>query len=115
MFLEEISAIVSQCIFEGACEALTATHQIKEGDDELAQFGSHFFVVEIKGCKAMTKAMPSNHDGLNNSLGSAFTNLKREFSGLDWEYMLDRRKGELVCDIGITHHPEHPEPLMGLW
>jgi len=89
--------------------------QIEEGGDELAQFGSHFFVLEIKGCKGMTKAIARGKETLKDCLGTALTNFQSEFSGLDWEYMMDRRKGELVCDVGITHHPQHSEPLVGLW
>jgi hypothetical protein len=81
----------------------------------LAQFGSHFFVLEIKGCKGLTKVIANGKKTLRDCLGTALTNFQSEFSGLDWEYMMDRHEGELVCDIGITHHPKHSEPLVGLW
>jgi hypothetical protein len=29
--------------------------KIKNSDDKLNHFGSHFYVLEIKGCKALTK------------------------------------------------------------
>jgi hypothetical protein len=67
-------------------------------------------VVEVKGGKHYTKTMGQEAD-LSDSLDW----LKSEFSGLDWDYMLDRDNGELLCDIGVTHHPEHSEPLVGLW
>jgi hypothetical protein len=41
--------------------------------------------------------------------------LKIEFPFLDWDYMQDPTKGEFVCDVGITFHPNSDEPLVGLW
>jgi hypothetical protein len=41
--------------------------------------------------------------------------LRREFSGLDWDYMQDRLCGELFCDLAITYHPKDPIPMVGLW
>jgi hypothetical protein len=29
--------------------------------------------------------------------------------------MKERMEGELFCDIGVTYHPEHGQPVVGLW
>jgi len=40
---------------------------------------------------------------------------RRHFIWLDWDYMLDRNEGELLCDVGVTFHANHTEALVGLW
>lgn len=45
----------------------------------------------------------------------ALSRFRQSFSGLDWAHMVDRTKGELICDVGITVQPDHEEPLVGLW
>ena len=37
------------------------------------------------------------------------------FPWLDHNYMLDRKNGELFCDVGITIHPNDRGSLVGLW
>lgn len=92
---------------------------------ELAKFGSAFYVVEIKGCKAYTKEMMEDSPELDSddempvSTGSALRcaveNLKSYYSALNWEYMFNRQHGELFLDIGITYTPAYRTPVIGLW
>lgn len=77
-------------------------------------FGSHFYVLELKGCKAFTKELVGDDD-VKDAMEKSLENLHEEFSGLDWEHMRKRELGELFCDIGITYHPKHNQPLVGLW
>ncbi len=80
------------------------------------QFGSFFFVLEVKGIKALTKEMISNHGGSTSAtLKYVLDNLRKELNSLDWNYMADRSRGELFVDLGITYHPKGGEPLVGLW
>jgi hypothetical protein len=84
----------------------------------LDHFGSHFYILEIKGCKAFTKeAVNSETQELTDTMEKVLDNLHEEFSGLDWEYMSNRQLGELFCDIGITYHPNDlgGQRLVGLW
>lgn len=85
--------------------------------EALDQFGSFFFVLQIKGTKSYSKSImeDSSSGSFGDCLHHAIDQFKKEFSTLDWEYMQDRRAGELMCDIGITFHPNSPEPLVGLW
>jgi hypothetical protein len=80
--------------------------------DNLAQFGSFFFVVENKGAKGVTHAQKGD---IKTSLRESLRKCEQSFPGLDWEYMKDRNKGELICDIGVTIQPVSKEPLVGLW
>jgi hypothetical protein len=67
----------------------------------------------MKGLKHITKR--SGNDA-KTCLMNCWLDFEREFSGLDWKYMKDHNNGgELFCDIGVTHHPRHEEPLVGLW
>jgi hypothetical protein len=82
----------------------------------LDHFGSHFYILEIKGCKAFTKEAVETV-GLKDTMEKVLDNLHEEFSGLDWEYMSERHLGELFCDIGVTYHPNNDDNrrLVGLW
>lgn len=84
--------------------------QILNSGDELAQFGSFFFVVELKGSKHLSKAETSNP---SDAIRLCFANFKTQFPGLDWNYMC--KNGTLLIDLGITHYPIDPTPLSGLW
>ncbi|KAF8324807.1 hypothetical protein F5887DRAFT_902070 [Amanita rubescens] len=92
-------------------------HEIIQDDAEghLAQFGSFFFALEIKGCKMVSQAEAHDGEELNGCLGDALNNLKEENPALDWDYMEDRRVGELLYDIGITIQPNNTFPTVGLW
>jgi hypothetical protein len=64
----------------------------------LVQFGSFFFLLDIKGIKMLTTTDdPDSCD--------PFKKLQLEFSALDWEYMVDRKNGELMLDLGVGFHP----------
>jgi hypothetical protein len=90
--------------------------KIKESDGSLDHFGSHFYVLEIKGCKALTKEVAGEEEeDVKDAMKRALDNLHEEYSGLDWKYMSDRDFGELFCDVGVTYHPEDSQPLVGLW
>ena len=39
-----------------------------------------------------------------------------EMTQFDWEYMTNRKEGELICNVGVTVQPsDDEEPLVGLW
>lgn len=87
--------------------------KIKEGGDSLAHFGSFFFVVQVKGSKRLAH---SQGRSLQGSSKEALEKFRRTFTGLDWNYMMNREEGELICDVGITVQPSFDEkPLVGLW
>ena len=89
--------------------------EIPGGD--LAKFGSAFYALEVKGCKAYTKEMVDDNSNTQaeGALKCALENLRSYYSALDWEYMLDRKRGELFLDIGVTYTPQHRIPVIGLW
>jgi hypothetical protein len=87
--------------------------KIKEGSNSMDHFGSFFFVVQIKGSKRLTHSQEAT---LNISAKEAMKNFKRLFTGLDWDYMNIPKYGQVLCDVGITIQPDHPEEeLVGLW
>jgi hypothetical protein len=87
--------------------------KIADGGDSLVHFGSFFFVVQIKGSKRATLAERAN---LNLSAQHALENFKEGYTGLDWDYMNRAKNGQLICDAGITIHPDDPtRHLVGLW
>jgi hypothetical protein len=76
-------------------------HRIVNGPDvtgNFAQFGSYFFLLDIKGIKLLTTT-----DDLDAY--DPFQNLKAEFPALDWTYMINRTNGELMLDVGVSFHP----------
>jgi len=78
----------------------------------LDQFGSFFFVVQIKGSKGVAHAQKGD---LVESMRASLDRFKESFPALNWSYMKDRRNGELICDVGVTVQPVGDEPLVGLW
>jgi hypothetical protein len=85
-------------------------HNIIEDDyDLLSMYGSFFFVVEGKGIKLLTK---DGQDGIHDSPEAA---LRHNISCLDWDTMLNCKKGELVIDVGVSFTPQSNQPLTGLW
>ena len=95
------------------CLVTTNMAQIKKGGDTLAHLGSFFFVVQVKGSKRLAHSQGSS---LGESTKEALGNFQRSFTGLDWDYMADRKEGELICDVGITIQPsDDEEELVGLW
>ena len=93
--------------------------EIKQ-DGELDHFGSEFYVVETKGCKALSKVECSVGDGvggMGESLRRALSSLKDEMGGLDWEAMMDEEKGVLYMDVAVNHCgvDSSGDELVGLW
>jgi hypothetical protein len=86
--------------------------QISDLGSDGAHFGSTFFVAEMKGGKHHTKAHGAPAE---DCLPLCFEDFLTEFSALHWDYMVAPEHGTLLIDIGITHHPIHPTPLVGLW
>ena len=84
-------------------------HEVSENNvDLLSRFGSFFFVLDARGIKMLSKQHTSGED--------AFQVLRNLVPSLDWEYMLDRTKGELYLDLGTSFHPINvSEPMVGLW
>jgi hypothetical protein len=66
----------------------------------------------MKGGKHHTKAQGSNPA---DCLRRCLVNFQRQFSGLNWEYMCCPDNGTLLIDLGVTHHPSHSVPVVGLW
>ena len=70
-------------------------------------------MVQVKGCKRLAH---SQGNSLAESTKEALGKFQRSFTGLDWDYMTDRKEGELICDVGITVQPlDDEEELVGLW
>jgi hypothetical protein len=69
-------------------------------------------VVQVKGSKGLSQAEGGT---LKTSLGRAMNRFTESFPGLDIPYMMDRKNGELIYDVGITIQPENDCPLVGLW
>lgn len=91
---------------------LNIFQQIDETPDVLSQFGSFFFVVQVKGCKGLAHVENNN---LGDGMKIALERFKQSFPALDWEYMNNRKQGELFFDLGVTIHPNHSGPLVGLY
>lgn len=68
--------------------------------------------MQIKGSKSVAH---SQEDDLETSMKECLKQFRQTFSGLDWPYMMERRNGELFCDVGVTVQPVHDEALVGLW
>jgi len=49
-------------------------------------------------------------------MGESVQRFEKSMAGLDWDYMKNRKKGELYYDVGVTVHPvRKDQPLVGLW
>jgi hypothetical protein len=89
-----------------------------DGDPELLScFGSFFLAADGRGMKLATKQCTSKTEESDSDSSHSvdFTLIQEQFSDLDWDQMLDRSKGELYLDLGISYHSSHTEPLVGLW
>ncbi|KAJ7148192.1 hypothetical protein C8R43DRAFT_952798 [Mycena crocata] len=120
--------------------------KMKENPTRLGIFGSSFFVLEIKGCKAWTSVIgptynepePGASPTSSHALGLGSTPSEDRFRspdvttaeealskamGLFWAHnpslsrneMLNRERGELFLDFGLTFHPYQHTGLVGLW
>ncbi|KAI0737445.1 hypothetical protein C8Q80DRAFT_1276446 [Daedaleopsis nitida] len=84
-------------------------------NNNLAQFGSFFFVLDLKNYKLATR-MPLSRITHNST---PWTLLKEACPRLALNHMLDRANGELSVDIVFAFHPNHAttmeHPVVGLW
>lgn len=71
------------------------------------RFRSHFYVLEAKGIKLHTMSPADEGPQL-------WRKLQQRFPALDLEYMMDRKNGELILDIGFGFQPVTRTPLVGL-
>ncbi|KAG1791286.1 uncharacterized protein BJ212DRAFT_1252101, partial [Suillus subaureus] len=84
--------------------------RIHDGEGELSMYGSLFFILEGKGIKLLTK------DGQRGRFLGPEEALRRNLSDLDWPYMMNRKHGELLVDVGISFTPHSPDvPVVGVW
>jgi hypothetical protein len=84
--------------------------RIRDGEGELSMYGSLFFILEGKGIKLLTK------DGQRKRFSGPEEALRRNLSDLDWPYMMDRKHGELLVDVGVSFTPQSPDvPVVGVW
>ncbi|KAG2108245.1 uncharacterized protein F5147DRAFT_652964 [Suillus discolor] len=83
---------------------------VHDGESELSMFGSFFFILKGKGIKLLTK------DGQRGRFSGPEEALCRNLSDLDWTYMINRKHGELLVDVGISFTPHSTDiPVIGLW
>ncbi|KAG1795963.1 uncharacterized protein HD556DRAFT_1234984 [Suillus plorans] len=83
---------------------------IRNGEGELSMYGSFFFILEGKGIKLLTK------DGQRGRFLGPEEALCRNLSDLDWPYMMNRKHGELLVDVGISFTPHSTDiPVVGVW
>lgn len=87
---------------------------IKENPGLLSCFGSCFIVADSRGMKLATKqCVPEGAS--RRSYSTDFKLVQDIFSDLCWDQMLNRDKGELYLDMGVSFHSRYKDPLVGLW
>lgn len=79
---------------------------VRENPDRYGIYDSFFIVLEAKGVKAATRTLCQENP---------FTKLERVFPSVDFEFLQDRLKGELIMDIGINIQPAQKHGVVGLW
>jgi len=73
-------------------------------------YESLFFILEGKGIKLLIK------DGQKGHFSGPEEALCCNLPDLDWSYMMNRRHGELLVDVGISFTPHSPDvPVVGVW
>lgn len=84
-------------------------HQVQINPALLGRYCSFFFTADAHGIKLVTKQcfQGQSHPELADIFGA--------FPDLNWNYMLDRRKGELHLDLGQSFHTRQDIPVVGLW
>ena len=80
--------------------------KIKERPERYDLFGSFFILLEAKGFKAATRKV---------AVLDPWEGLTKAFPSLDYDYLRDRTKGELLLDLAVTVTPDYSVPLVGLW
>ena len=66
-------------------------------DDELAHFGSFFFVMDAKGIKLHTMTMDKDVNVLEV--------LYEKFSCVNFDELSRREYGQVLIDLGLEYHP----------
>jgi len=80
----------------------------------LSCFGSCFIVADGRGMKLATKqCVPEGTS--KRSYSTDFKLVQDRFPDLCWDQMLNRDKGELYLDMGVSFHSRYKDPLVGLW
>jgi hypothetical protein len=92
----------------------TLQFMIKKDLELLSCFGSFFIVADGRGMKLVTKQCVLQHDS-GHSSSANFDLIQERFPDLHWPQMLDREKGEMYLDMGISFHSRQEVPLVGLW
>jgi hypothetical protein len=75
----------------------------------LGRYGSFFFAADARGVKVVTK------QSFQDKTHPELANIYDDFVDLQWPHMLDRSKGELYLDLGLSFHSNGDIPLVGLW
>ena len=84
-------------------------HHVQINPALLGRYGSFFFAADARGIKLVTKQCLQGRDC--PELADIFS----AFPDLNWNYMLDRSKGELYLDLGLSFHTRQDIPVVGLW
>ena len=82
---------------------------VAENSALLGRYGSFFFAADARGVKLVTK------QSFQDKNPPALSDIFQDFDDLDWPHMLDRSKGKLYLDLGISIHNKGTIPLVGLW
>lgn len=77
--------------------------RMADSSESLEPFGSFFFALDIRGIKLLTTS-----DDVETE--DPYDMLRSEYFSLDWDYMMDRRNGELMMDVGVGFHPPMDAP-----
>ncbi|KAH8068403.1 hypothetical protein BXZ70DRAFT_903093, partial [Cristinia sonorae] len=87
-------------------------------DPVISGFGSFICMVEGKGIKGSTHTVVEDDDSLLGE-NSPLAKMKTVFPQLDWEWMTNRRNGELYVDLAFSFNPDYlkkePNGVAGLW
>jgi hypothetical protein len=84
-------------------------HQVQINPALLGRYGSFFFAADARGIKLVTKQC------LQGKSHPELADIFSAFHDLNWNYMLDRSKGELYLDLGLSFHTRQDIPVVGLW
>lgn len=87
-------------------------HTVQWGIDQenLAMFGSFFFLADLKGVKMCTQK--SQNDGHHKN---SWDLLCDNFPALDWEHMINPLVRTLFVDLGISYQLLRNPPMVGAW
>lgn len=83
--------------------------QVAQNSALLGRYGSFFFAADARGVKVVTK------QSFKDQTQPELANIYDDFVDLQWPHMLDRSKGELYLDLGLSFHGNGDVPVVGLW